>query len=70
MVMGVTEVDRLIFTIMLLALGFLALFLVAAVVERAYEVQERRRQPRPRIPAREKELLGDDWRNRAGRWGR
>ena len=59
--MGVTEVDRLLFTVVLLSIGFIALILVAAVIERAYEIEERRRQPRPRIPRRERDLLGDDW---------
>jgi hypothetical protein len=68
--MGVTEVDRLLFTIVLLSAAFLVMFLLAAIVERAYEVEERRRRYRPRIPKREQDLLGEDWRDRAGRWSR
>lgn len=63
---GVTEVDRLIFTIVLLSVAFFVLFLVADVIERAYEREERRNEPRPKLPKRERQLLGDDWRDRIG----
>jgi hypothetical protein len=62
---GVTELDRLAFTVVLLGIGFLALFLVAEVIERAYEREERRkRRIAPKIERRERQLLGDDWRDR------
>ena len=61
---GVTELDRLAFTVVLLSVGFLVLFLVAEVIERAYEREERRkRRIAPKIERRERELLGDDWRD-------
>lgn len=58
---GVSEVDGFLFTIVLLSLGFIALVLVADVIERSYEREQRRRRPRPRIPDNERRLLGDDW---------
>ena len=61
---GVTEVDRFLLTIVLISLGAIAMFLVAHVIERAYERDARRNRPRPKIDARERELLGDDWRDR------
>jgi hypothetical protein len=62
--MGVTEVDRLLFTIVLLSVAFLALFLCAEILERAYEREERRkRRVAPKIDPVERDLLGDDWRD-------
>lgn len=61
---GITEVDRFLFTIVLISLGAIAMFLIAHVIERAYERDARRNRPRPKIDARERELLGDDWRDR------
>lgn len=65
-----TEMDRFLVTILLLAAAFLVMIAVAAIVERAGERELQRKAPRPRIPADERELLGDDWRDHAGRWGR
>lgn len=67
---GVTEIDRLLFTIVLLSAAFIVLLLVTAAVERAYEQERRRHRPRPKLSRRERELLGDDWRDSAGRWSR
>lgn len=67
---GVTEVDRFVFTILVISLGIVAMTLIAAVIERAYERECRRNRPRPKLPERERDLLGDDWRDHAGRWSR
>ena len=59
--------------IVMVALIGIAVFVmtgIATVIEAAYERECRRNQPRPRLTERERQLLGDDWRDHAGRWSR
>lgn len=65
-----TEFDGFLLTLFYLLIGFMALFAVAAIVDWGEDRSVRRSKKRPRIPADERRLLGDDWRDHAGRWSR
>ena len=65
-----TEFEGFVVTMLYLCIAFLALFAVAAIVDWATIRSAEREERRPRIPADERRLLGDDWRDRAGRWSR
>ena len=67
---GITQVEAFIATVALIGIAVFVMTGIATVIEAAYERECRRNQPRPRLTERERQLLGDDWRDHAGRWSR
>ena len=67
---GITQVEAFIVTVALIGIGIFAMTAIATMIEAAYERECRRNQKRPKLPERERQLLGDDWRDHAGRWSR
>lgn len=65
-----TEFEGFLVTLFFMLICFFILFAVAEIVEWGTERSIRRGEPRPKIPEEERRLLGDDWRDRAGRWSR
>ena len=67
---GITQVETFIATVALIGIAVFVMTAVATVIEAAYERECRRNRPRPGLSDRERELLGEDWRDHAGRWSR
>jgi len=57
-------IEAFLVMVTLIGIGVFAMTAVATVIERAYERECRRNRYRPKIDPRERELLGDDWRDR------
>lgn len=67
---GITQLEAFIVTVALIGIAVFVMTAIATVIESAYERECRRNRPRPSLPDRERQLLGDDWRDHAGRWSR
>lgn len=67
---GITQVEAFIATVALIGIAVFVMTAVATLIEAAYDRECRRNRERPKLPEREYELLGEDWRDRAGRWSR
>ena len=67
---GITQAEAFIATVALIGIAVFVMTAIATVIEAAYERECRRNQPRPRLSELERQLLGDDWRDHAGRWSR